>query len=340
MTQGLLSLTAVVTVMVFTVGCGQSTTPSAIPAPAALDLAPLGVAAGDRVADVARHNGVLHIVARPTNAPRYLIVQGKVLATAPGFRTADGLAVAANGVYAWTPVEDGMIVLEESDGRIEIPGTVGLGIDEIEVAEPYVLILARDGGKKRLLVYDKAEDAVVADESLASGSWMIQHQDGTPTWIVPKIEGATKAHAPWKFRDPGFPFDIVRHGSWGSGGGPSLGFGYRDQEINVSEGTQASTARFTNREFALPRLFEVSSQWLLNDGVLLYISDDGTELISQPLPVAPNPIEPSKVYALPQEMVAGGVGLHSDMDDGVVFISGGGWLLEYDLATRSLRTPQ
>lgn|GEM_PF-5023714 len=340
MTRVFLIVTALTIAIVHTAGCGRSPTPSATPAPAALDLTPLGVAAGDRVVDVSRHDGVLHIAARPTNSPRYLVVQGKIQATAPGFRLADGLAVASNGVYAWTPIEGGAIVLEAPDGRIEIPGTVGLGIDDIEIADPHVLILARDGSNKRLLVYDKAERAVIADKSLAPGSWMIQHQAGIPTWIVPKIEGATSAHAPWKFRDPDYSIDIVRHGSWGSGASRSLGYGYRDQEVTVSAATQVNSASLTGREFALPRPFEVSGQWLLNAGVLLYISDDGTELIAQPLPVAPNPIEPSKVYALPQEMVDGGVGLHSDMDDGVVFISGGGWLLEYDLTARSLQTPR
>lgn len=336
MRRGLLGVVVMAVATVLATGCGQATTP----APAALDLAPLGVAAGDRVVDVARDDGVLHIVARPTNAPRYLVVQGNIQATAPGFRLADGLAVAANGAYAWTPVEGGAIVLEESDERIEIPGTVGLGIDDIEITDPHVLILARDGSDKRLMVYDKAQGTVVADELLGPGRWMIQHEDGTPTWTVPRVDDGRGSHTPWKFRDPDFAFTILRPGPRKTGGSRSLGFGYRDQEITAPIASQVSTVRYTKREFALPRPFEVSGQWLLHGGVLLYVSKEGDELIAQPLAVAPNPIKPAVVYAPPDAMVQGGIDLHSDMDDGVVFISGGGWLLEYDLATRSLRTPQ
>lgn len=290
--------------------------------------------------DVARHDGALSIVARPTNAPRYLVVQGSVQATAPGFRLADGIAVAANGVYAWAPVEGGAIVLEEPSGRIEIPGTMGLGIDDIEIADPHVLILARDGGDKRLMVYDKAQDTVVTDELLRAGEWMIQHEDGVPTWTVPKVDDGRGSHTPWKFRDPAFMGTILRPGSRHSGPRRLLGFGYRDQEITALIASEVSSVRYINREFALPRPFEVTGRWLINDGVLLYVSEDGDELITQPLAVPPNPIQPGVVYALPDAMVEGGVDLHSDMDDGVVFISGGGWLLEFDLATRTLRTPR
>lgn len=336
MTRGLLGGVTNTAAVLLMAGCGQSSTP----APSALDLTSLGVASGDRVTDIARHNGDLYIVARPTNAPRYLIAQGTVQATAPGLRRADGLAVAANGVYAWTPVDGGPIVIEDLGGRIEIPGTNGLGIDEIEIAEPHVLILARDGSNKRLMVYDKAQSAVVANELLGAGSWLIQHGGDTPTWTIPRVNGGTSSDAPVKFRDSESPPDILRRGPWGSGGSRLIGFGYRDQEILAPLGSQVETVRFIDRDFALPRPFEVSGRWVINGGVLLYLTHNDKELVAQPLAVPPHAIETATVYKLPDAMVSAGADLHSDMDDGVVFVSGGGLLLEYDLATKSLRTPR
>jgi len=336
MAKGFSGVAILALLLMLPVGCGQSSTP----APAPLDLITLGVSPDDRVMDVAREGDDLYIVARPTNAPRHLVVGGTVRATAPGFRAADALAVASNGVYAWTPVEGGPIVLEDSSGRIEIAGTNGLGIDDIEVAEPHILILAHDGSNKRLMVYDKAQGAIVADELLTPGTWMMQHEDGTPTWTVPRVNDGQRSQAPLKFRDPDFPVTILRRGSWGSGGWRQLGFGYRDQPILVPVGSRVNTVQFIGRNFALPRSFDVSESWLFSSGVLLFVSERGNELIAQPLAVTPNPMQPATVYRLPDAMAKGGVDLHSDMDDGVVFISGGGLLLEYDLATETLKTPQ
>ena len=300
----------------------------------------MGVSPGDRVIDVAREGGDLCIVAQPPNAPRYLLVGGHVRATAPGLRAADSLALAANGVYAWTPIEGGPIVIEESTGQIEIAGTSGLGLVNIEIAEPHILILARDGSDKRLMVYDEAQGAIVADELLGQGTWMMQHEDGTPTWTVAKVNDGQRSQAPVKFRDPDYPVSILRRGAWRSGGQRLLGFGYRDQQIMAPIGSRVDTIQYIGRHFALPRPFSVTGSWVLSSGVLLFVSERGDELIAVPLAVAPNPIRPAAVYKLPDAMSQSGIDLHLDMDDDVVFISGGGLLLEYDLATELLKAPR
>lgn len=292
----------------------------------------MGIAAeGEQVHAVARTADGLLAVVRQMRQPRRLVDEsGKVLARAPGFESADGIALFGDGSFAWMPREGGPIEVRFDGRTATLPGTDGLGAGAGARFGSTIVMLS-GGFPRRPIVANldrlelfpgapamQARDLLVIDA--ASVALFERLPEGDAALIV-----RTRGPAPLLEAQPAVPF-----------GSFTIGFTAAGERVYADTTDEATRVSVGQSRWPLPRRLDRSAEKIVADGVLVYWANGSDTLVVLDLADGQ-----WTEYALPEDM-AGGYGmvrLRHDPDDGVLFITKGRHLLEFDIATRTLRTP-
>lgn len=293
----------------------------------------MGIAAeGEQVHAVARTPDGLLAVVRQVRQPRRLVDEsGKVLVQAPGFEAADGIALFDDGSFAWTPREGGPIEVRVDGRTATLPGTDGLGAGA-GARFGSTIVLLSGGFPRRPIVANldtlellpgvpemKAFHLVAID---ATSVVLFEKQPSDDAALIVRMGGP----GPVLEAQPIVPF-----------GSHTIGFTAAGERVYADTTDEATRVLVGSVRWPLPRRLDSSAERIVVDGVLVYWANGSDTLVVLDLTDGQ-----WAEYALPDDM-AGGYGmvrLHHDPDDGVLFITKGRSLLEFEIASRALRTPQ
>lgn len=292
----------------------------------------MGIAAeGEQVHAVARTADGLLAVVRPVRQPPRLVNEsGDVLARAPGFESADGIALFGDGSFAWMPREGGPIEVRFDGRTATLPGTDGLGAGE-GARFGSTIVLLSGGFPRRPVVanLDRLELIPGVPEMKAFQFCVIDAASAAVFERLPQDDAAlivrTGGPAPLLEVQPSVPL-----------GSLTIGFTATGERVYADTTDEATHVLVGQTRWPLPRRLDRSAEKIVVDELLIYWANGSDTLLVLDLADGQ-----WTEYALPEHMARGYgmVRLHHDPDDGVLFITKGRHLLEFDIATRTLRTP-